>query len=165
MWVLESSIGLRDTEDEEDFFQEGQQHPGFKLKPYQQAQARLSTGASGLGLPAAVMRRFSASLGNLVGTLPTVTAALTGPLGESVKNKMSGTVLVKRMEKVIQELHQEDGVSQEGLQKVLPPSWVRWALNSQGENGRRHAVGELLAAHDGESITPRKAQHKYTKSF
>ena len=69
MWVLESSIGLRDTEDEEDFFQEGQQHPSFKVKPYQQAQARLSTGAGGLGLPAAVMRRFSASLRNLVGTL------------------------------------------------------------------------------------------------
>ena len=89
MWVLESSIGLRDTEDEEDFFQEDQQHPGFKLKPYQQAQARLSTGAGGLGLRAAVMRRFSASLGNLVGTLPTVIAALTGPLGESVKHNMS----------------------------------------------------------------------------
>ena len=160
MWVLESSIGLRDTEDEEDFFQEGQQHPSFKVKPYQQAQARLSTGAGGLGLPAAVMRRFSASLGNLVGTLPTVIAALTGPLGESVKHKISGTVLVKRMGEAIQELHQECGVSEEGLQGVLPPSWVRWALEPQGENGRRQPAVEELAAHDGESTTPRKVQHK-----
>ena len=66
-------MGLRETEEEEeDFFEEGQQPSGYKLKPYQQAQARLSTGAGGLGLPAAVMRRFSASLGNLIGTLPTV---------------------------------------------------------------------------------------------
>ena len=34
MWVLESLLGLRDTEDEEDFFQEGQQFSGVELKPY-----------------------------------------------------------------------------------------------------------------------------------
>ena len=32
----------------------------------------VSTGAGGVRLPAAVMRRFSASLGNLIGTLPIV---------------------------------------------------------------------------------------------
>ena len=115
MWVLESSMGLRETEEEEDFSEEGQQPSGYKLKPYQQAQARLSTGAGGLGLPAAVMRRFSASLGNLIGTLSTVIASLTGPLGESVKNNISGTVLLKRMGEAIQELHHEHRVSEEGL--------------------------------------------------
>lgn len=114
-------MGLRDTEDEEEFFQEGHQPNGLKLKPYQQAQARLSTGAGGLGLPAAVMRRFSASLGNLIGTLPAVIAALRGPLGESVKDNISGTVLVERMGEAIKELHQEHGVSEEGLKGVLPP--------------------------------------------
>lgn len=125
MWVLESSMGLRDTDDEEDLFQNGHQPTGFKLKPYQQAQARLSTGPGGLGLPAAVMRRFSASLGNLVGTLPAVIAALTAPLGESMKDNISATVLVKRMGEAIQELHQEHGVSEESLKGVLSPSWVR----------------------------------------
>ena len=120
MWVLESSMGLRETEEEEDFFEEDQQPSGYKLKPYQEEQARLSTGAGGLGLPAAVLRRFSASLGKLISTLPTVIASLTGPLGESVKNNISGTVLVKRMGEAIQEqLHHEHGASEEGLQGVL----------------------------------------------
>ena len=150
-------MGLRETEEEVDFFEEGQQPSGYKLKPYHQAQARLSTGAGGLGLPAAVMRRFSASLGNLIGTLPTVIASLTAPLGESVKINISGTVLAKMMGEAIQDLHHEHGVSEEGLQGVLPPSWVRWALEPQGENGRRQPAVEELAAHDGESTTPRKA--------
>ena len=80
-------MGLRDTADEEGFFRERNEPHSFKRKPYQQMQARLSTGAGGLGLPAAVVRRFSASLGNLTGTLPAVIAALRGPLGESVKEK------------------------------------------------------------------------------
>ena len=64
----------------------------------------------------------------------------------------------------IKELHQEHGVSEEGLQGVLPPSWVAWALDPPGENGRRQrTVAELAAAYDGESTTPRKAQHKLGK--
>ena len=99
-------MGLRDTADDEEFFQEGHQTNRFRLKPYQRAQARLSPRAGGLGLPAAISRRFSASLGNLVGTLPAVIAELSGPLGESVKDNIAGTVLVKRMGEAIQELHQ-----------------------------------------------------------
>ncbi|CAB1109091.1 unnamed protein product [Ectocarpus sp. CCAP 1310/34] len=133
MWVLEATMGLRDTEVEEEFFQDDCQPDRFKLKPYQQAQARLSTGAGGLGLPAAVMRRFSASLGNLVGTLPAVIAALRGPLGESVRVRIPGTVLVERMGDAIKELNQEHGVSVEILKGTLPPSWVEWALEPAGE--------------------------------
>ena len=98
MCVLEASMGLRDTEDEEEFFQQDHQPNVYKLNPYQQAQARLSTKAGGPGLGSAVMQRFSASLGNLIGTLPEVKASLRAPLGESVKEKiLSGTVLVERM--------------------------------------------------------------------
>ena len=74
-------MGLRDAADEEGFFQERHEPHSFKLKPYQQMQARLSTGAGGLGLPAAVVRRFSAPLGNLTGTLPAVIAS-PGRVGE-----------------------------------------------------------------------------------
>lgn len=66
-------------------------------KAYQQAQARLSTGAEGLGQSSAVMRRFSASLGNMMSTLPAVIAALRGPLGNSVREKMPDTIFVERM--------------------------------------------------------------------
>ncbi|CAB1113571.1 unnamed protein product [Ectocarpus sp. CCAP 1310/34] len=164
MWVLEATMGLRDTEDEEVFFQDNRQPDRFKLKPYQQAQARLSTGAGGLGSQAAVMRRFSASLGNLVGTLPAVIAALRGPLGESVRVRIPGTVLVERMGDAIKELNQEHGVSVEILKGILPPSWVEWALEPPGETGKRQPTVAELAAHDGESTTPRKAQHKLGKA-
>ncbi|CAB1119445.1 unnamed protein product [Ectocarpus sp. CCAP 1310/34] len=165
MWVLEATMGLRDTEVEEEFFQDDCQPDRFKLKPYQQAQARLSTGAGGLGLPAAVMRRFSASLGNLVGTLPAVIAALRGPLGESVRVRIPGTVLVERMGDAIKELNQEHAISVEILKGILPPSWVEWALEPTGETGRRQPTVAELAAHDGESTTPRKAQHKLGKAI
>ena len=158
--VLEASMELRDTEDKEDFFQQDHQPNDFKLKPSHQAQARLSTGAGGLGLASAVMRRFSASLDNLIGTLPDVIALQRGPLGQSVKYKLSGTVLVERTGEAINELHHEHGVSEEGLMRVLPPSWVAWALEQPGENGRRQPTVVKLAAHDGESTTTRKAQHK-----
>lgn len=127
MWVLEASMGLRDTADEEGFFRERHEPHSFKLKPYQQMQARLLTGAGGLGLPAAIVRRFSASLGNLTGTLPAAIAALRGPLGESVKEKMPETALVEGISDDFKELQLEHGVSEEGLQGVLPPSWVAWA--------------------------------------
>ncbi|CAB1116596.1 unnamed protein product [Ectocarpus sp. CCAP 1310/34] len=165
MWVLEATMGLRDTEVEEEFFQDDCQPDRFKLKPYQQAQARLSTGAGGLGLPAAVMRRFSASLGNLVGTLPAVIAALRGPLGESVRVRIPGTVLVERMGDAIKELNQEHAISVEILKGIIPPSWVEWALEPTGETGRRQPTVAELAAHDGESTTPRKAQHKLGKAI
>ena len=59
------------------------------------------------------MRRYSASLGNLIGTLPAVIASLKGLLGESVKDSISRTALVEKMGEAIQELHQEHGVSEE----------------------------------------------------
>ena len=145
MWVLETTMGLRGADTEEEFFQDDCEPTDFKLKPHQQAQARLSTGAGGLGLPAAVIRRFSASLGNLVGTLPAV-ADLSGPLGESMKNNISGTALVQRMGEAIQELHQEHGVSEEGLKGVLPPSWVTWALEPQGEKWKTSTYGSRTSS-------------------
>ena len=69
MWVLESGMGLRNIKDEDHLRDNEDQPSQFKLRPYQQAQARLSTGAGGLGLPATVVRRFSASIGNLVSIL------------------------------------------------------------------------------------------------
>lgn len=127
LWVLEAGMGLADTEDEEDFFQEGCQPTNFKLRPYQQAQARLSMGAGGLGLPPAVMRRLSAYLGNLISTLPAVIATLRGPLGEAVKGKLPECVLVARMGDAINELHLDHGLSEEVLTGLIPPSWVVWA--------------------------------------
>lgn len=82
-----------------------------------------------------------------------------------MQEKMPSTMLVKRMGETIKELNQEHGLSEEDLKRMVPPSWVSWALEQPGENSRRlPTVGEL-AAHDGESTTPRKAQHKLGKAI
>ena len=88
----------------------GCQDNRLRLKSYQQAQARLSTGAGGLGLASAALRRFSASLGNLDSTLPAVVASLTGPLGEAMKERIPETVLVNRMG--------------EAIKRAQPRTWV-----------------------------------------
>lgn len=56
MWVLEAGMGLRDTDDEQEFFQDDFQPNRIKLRPYQQAQAIMSTRAGGFGLAAAVVQ-------------------------------------------------------------------------------------------------------------
>ena len=157
-------MGLRN--DDRRRLQDNGQPNRFKLRPYQQAQARLSTGAGGLGLPATAVRRFLASLGNLVSTLPEVIATLRDPLGESVKIKITpDTVLVERMGEALRTVHGELGLSEDVLKGVAPPSWVAWTLEQPGENGRRRPTMAELAAHDGESTTPRTAQHKLGKAM
>lgn len=133
MCVLEEGMGLRNADDEDQLFEDDGQVDRFKLWPYQQVQARLSTGAGGLGLPATIVRRFSASIGNLIGTPPAVIATLRGPLGESVKTKILETALVERMGDAQEEIHREYGLSEDVLKGVVPPSWVAWALEQPGE--------------------------------
>lgn len=156
LWALETGMEMADiTENEEDFFQEVCQSTNFKPSPYQQAPARLSTGAGGV----------SSSLGNLISTLAVVFATLSGPLGEAVKDKLPEFILVARMGDAIKELHQDQVWSEEVLKGVIPPSWVTWALDQSGENGRRQPTVSELAAHDGESTTPRKAQRELGKAI
>ena len=69
------------------------------------------------------------------------------------------------MGETINELRHEHGASEETLKGVFPPSWVAWAIEQPGENGMRQpTVVAELAAHDGESTTTRKAQHKLGKA-
>ena len=77
---------------------------------------------------------------------------------------MPDTVLVERMGEALRTVHGELGLSEDVLKEVVPPSWVEWALEQSGETGRRKPTVAELAAHDGESTTPRKAQHKLGKA-
>ena len=67
------------------------------LSPHQQAQARLSTGAGGLGLPLTDARRMSASIGSRMGTLPEVIVDLTGPLGDRVRRGLHESNLIAQL--------------------------------------------------------------------
>ena len=81
-WAYEKILELPGAEEALSFFQEGCPVDELILNPHQQAEARLSTGAGGLGLPSTEARRMSASIGSRVGTLPEILADLTGPLGD-----------------------------------------------------------------------------------
>lgn len=72
---------------------------------------------------------------------------------------------MERRGDAIKELHQEHGLMEEVLRGTVPGSWVSWALEQPGGNGRRKPTMAGLAAHDGESTTPRKAQHKLGKAI
>ena len=67
-------------------------------------------------------------------------------------------------QRAIKEVWSEYGLSEDVLKEVVPPSWVEWALEQSGETGRRKPTVAELAAYDGESTTPRKAQHKLGKA-
>ena len=77
----EKILELQGAAEAQSFFQEGCPGNQLTLSPRQQAQARLSTGSGGLGLPSTEARRMSASIESRVGTLPEVIADLTGSLG------------------------------------------------------------------------------------
>ena len=79
------------------FFQEGSPDNQLTLNPHQQAQARLSAGAGGLGLPSTVARRMSASIGSRVGILPEVLADITGPLGDRRRTGLPETSILAQL--------------------------------------------------------------------
>ena len=84
-WAYVEILELRGAAEASSFFQEGCLDSRLTLEPYQQAQARLSTGAGGLGLSSTEVRRISASIGSRVGTLPEVLADLTESLGNKLR--------------------------------------------------------------------------------
>ena len=69
-WAHEKILELPGAEEAPSFFQEGCPVDQLTLNRRQQAQARLSTGAGGLGLPSTEARRMSASIGSRVGSRP-----------------------------------------------------------------------------------------------
>ncbi len=160
-WAFEKGLELEGTAEEEAFFENGCPSSSLKLKPHQKAQAQLSTGAGGMGLASAALRRISASLGYRIASLPEVIASLQGPLGESVKNRLPGTSLVQRIGDSIRHIHHTFDMSEDDLKKMIPPSWVSWSLETQSRN----PTIVDLAAHDGETTTSRKAQQKIGKAL
>ena len=77
--MYETIPGLPGTAEAQSFFQVGCSQNHLTLKLHQQAQARLSTGGRGSGLPWTEEGRMSTSIARRVGTLSEVKADLTGP--------------------------------------------------------------------------------------
>ena len=81
-----------------------------------------------------------------------------------MKTKMMPDIILMERRGATKEVHREYGLSEDVLKGVVPLYWVEWALEQSGETGRRRPTVAELAAHDGESTTPRKAQHNLDKA-
>ena len=123
MWILEKLLDLRGTFEETSFFENGCPTNQLVLQPYQQAQARLTTGAGGFGLASAEARRVSASVGSLVATVPEVLAYLSGAIGDKVRRELPDSDLVRRIWNSIRDLRDAHGVSEEAMANIVPESW------------------------------------------
>ena len=92
------------------FSREGCPGNQLTLNPHQQAQARLSTGAGGLGLLSTVARRTSVSIGSRVETLPEVLAGFTGPLGDRERTGLTGASITAQLGSSLREIRDTWGV-------------------------------------------------------
>ena len=112
MWMLENLLDLTRTAEESTFFEDVSLTSQLMLLPHQRAQASLSTGAGGLGLSSSEARRMSASVGNMVATLPGVLADLSGIIGEKVRRELPDSDLVRCIWKSVRDLRDVHGVSE-----------------------------------------------------
>ena len=71
--------------------------------------------------------------------------------------------LVRRICSSVRDLRDIHGVSEEAMANVVPGSWRNRAFraNEKGVSGQSDV--EVLPAHDGETISSHKAQHKLGK--
>ena len=147
LWMLEKLLDLPGAAEESSFFADGGPTNMLTLQPHQQAQASLSTGAGGFGLSSAKARRMSASVGSLVATLPEVLAGLSGAIGNRVRR----------------DLRDVHGVSEEAMANIVPKSWRDRAFRAGVQGASGQSVAEVLSAHDAETISSSKAQHRLGK--
>ena len=161
-WAYEK-MELPGAEEAPTFFQEGCPGNQLTLNPHQQAQARLSTGAGGLGLPSTEARRMSASIRSRVRTLPEILADLTGPLGDRVRRRLPESSIITQLGGSLREIRDTWGVSKEAMAGIVPESWLEWGLGAEGDQAPRTPEADMLAAHDAVTTNSTKAQQKLGK--
>ena len=92
--------------------------------------------------------------------MPEVLADLSGPLGEKVRRELPNSDLVRRIWSSVRDLRDIHGVSEEAMANVVPESWWNRAFPANEERVSWQSDVEVLPAHDGETISSHKAQHK-----
>ena len=127
----------------ESFFQEGYPDERLTLQPRQQAQARLSTGAGGLGLPSVEARRMSGSIRSKMGNLPEVLANLTGSSGDRVKRGLPEWRIIAQLGGNLREIRNTRRATKENI--AVPKSWLEWGLGAEGDAAPRPP--EVSAGH------------------
>ena len=163
LWMLEKIFDLPGAAEESSLFADGCPTNMLTLQPHQQAQASLSTGAGGFGLSSAEARRISASVGSLVATVPEVLADLSGALENKVRRELPDSDLVWRTWNSVRDLRDVHWVSEEAMANIVPESWRDRAFRAGEQSASGQSIADVLPAHDAETISSSKAQHRLGK--
>ena len=94
----------------------------MRLEPQNQLYLRIIINNRYM-LSSAEARRMSASVGNLVATVPEVLADLSGAIGNKVRRELPDSDLVRRIWNSIRDLRDVHGVSEAAMANIVPESW------------------------------------------
>ena len=161
--MLEKLLDLPGEAQGSSFFADGCPTNMLTLQPHQQAQASLSTGGGGFGLSSAEARRMLASVGILVATVPEVLADLSGAIGNKVWRVLPDSDLGRRIWNNVRDLRDVHGVSNEVMANIVPESWRDRAFRAREPDVSGQSIADVLPAHDAETNSSSKAQHRLDK--
>ena len=87
-------------------------------------------------------------------------ADLSGAIGAKVRRELPDSDLVRRTWNSGRDLRDVHGVSEEAMANVVPESWRDRAFRAGEQGASRQSVADMLPAHDAETISSSKAQHR-----
>ena len=79
---------------------------------------------------------------------------------EKVRRELPNSDLVRRIWSSVKGLRGIHGVSEEAMANVVPKSWRNRGFRANEERASSQSGREVFPAHDGETISSHKAQHK-----
>ena len=106
---------------------------------------------------------MSASVGSLVATVPEVLAELSGAIGNKVRRELPDSDLVRRIWNSVRDLRDVHGVLEEAMANMVPKSWRGRAFRAGEQGASEQSVADVLPAHEAETISSSKAQHRLGK--
>ena len=106
---------------------------------------------------------MSASVGSLVVTVPEVLVDLSGAVGNKVRRKLPDSDLVWCIWNSVRDLRDVHGVSEQAMANIVPESWWDRAFGAGEQGASGQSIADVLPAHDAETISSSKAQHRLGK--
>ena len=108
---------------------------------------------------------MSAPVGSLVATVPEVLADLSGAVIGQVRRELPGSDLVRQIWKSVRDVH---GVSEEAMINIVPErqrdrEFRAGEQDTEEQAASGQSVAEVLPAHDTETSSSSKPQHRLGK--
>ena len=158
--MLKKLPDLPGAAEESSFFADGCPTKQADPAPLPTGAGKPVHGGRGFGLSSAEARRMSASVGSLVATMPEVLADLSGAIGDRVRRELPDSDVVRRIWNGVRDLRVAHGVSEEAIANIVPESWRDRAFRAGEQHASGQSAAEVLLAHDAETISSSKAQHR-----